>query len=892
MTRAEDSDRLMELFHRVVDLPIDERRELLDEECAHDPDLRARIERLVQADGEQNPVLDELRVVERSDPMIGRELGSYRLEARVGSGGMGVVYRGTRTDGVFEREVAVKLVRIEALSEETLARFERERRALARLDHENVARLYDGGTTEEGAPYFVMEFVRGSPIDVYCDERRLSLTERLRLFATICRAVHFAHQNLVIHRDLKPGNILIDERGVPKLLDFGIARVLEDKEPNGVAAAGGAVHTELRRMTPEFASPEQLAGAPITTATDVYSLGVVLYSLLTGRRPFQLTTASPSEWERRIAEEAPPRPSTAARSTTDAAEGARGTRRQPEELAALRDTTPARLGHALAGDLDRIVLMALRKEPERRYSSAMDLAEDVERHLEGRPVQAREDSLLYIATRFAQRNRVGVGAAAAVLVALLVGIVVAVRGERAAHEQALRAEEEAAHARTEAISFQRTADFLMEAFLSADVLTSIESRDAAAALVRARAASVRLEYADDPHLRANLLDALGRVYRHLALPEAAEQLIVEALEIRRDEFGERSLEVALSLGSLGKLRMENGEFEDAIEHLSEALELHRTLPRGTHTDLGTSSNDLAVALRNVGAIEEAEALHREAVAKRREVVPDSPSLAESLNNLSGILLGRGDYAEAREILEEALAIRTRILGPDALLTAQTRSNLAFAAWGQGDAEGARALLEESEADFRSLGGLASRDLSLTLSSLGTLALERGDLDDAERRLTEALELQTAVLRPGHPDQVGVLKNLARLAAKRGRTDEARAIWDELVEIRRASLPPTSPYLGQTLQEQGAFLVTSGASADAEPALREALDLLLPVVDSAPVWVARAEIWLGQALRENGREDEGDERVEEGVARLESSGGATAAELEWARSFLRPTENAE
>jgi serine/threonine protein kinase len=361
--------RVEELFHRAVVLGAPERTALLNAECGADGELRAELERLLQCDAAESDAFS--RVEARpprtlADPLLGRNLGAYRLTARIAAGGMGVVYRAERSDGLFEQEVAIKLIRTERATEWMLRRFEFERRTLAALQHPCIARLYDGGTTEDGCPYFVMELVRGEAIDRYCERERRTIAERLRLFVQVCRAVHFAHQSLVVHCDLKPANMLIDERGLPRLLDFGIARLLEDGPDQATPVASGTI---ARVLTPEYASPEQLAGAPVTTALDVYSLGVVLYELLTGRRPFHSESRSPADWERLVRQQAAERPST----RVLRADVVSGT----ASRAASFRSTPAALRRALRGDLDRIVLMALRKEPERRYASMHEFADDL-----------------------------------------------------------------------------------------------------------------------------------------------------------------------------------------------------------------------------------------------------------------------------------------------------------------------------------------------------------------------------------------------------------------------------------------------------------------------------------------------------------------------------------
>jgi serine/threonine-protein kinase len=533
----------------------------------------------------------------QDDPMLGRSIDSYRLVSRLAVGGMGVVYRAERTDGLFEHEVAVKLIRAERATEGLVRRFELERRTLAALHHPCIARLYDGGSTEDGRPYLVMELVHGLPIDRFCERERLPVAERLRLFVQVCRAVHYAHQNLVVHRDLKPSNILIDEQGLPRLLDFGIARLLEHDEGMEPPAA---TLTVARILTPEYASPEQLAGGRVTTALDIYSLGVILYELLTGHRPFEFEAA------------ARPTGSASSASTPRAPEHGRAQAvAGAESLAARCGSTPAGLSRRLRGDLDRIVLMALRKEPERRYASAQEFADDIERHLSGRPVLARADSLWYRGSKFVRRNRLAVAAVTAVIGALLMGVVVSRRSEE-------RAELEAEHARIEAESFQEIADFLMDAFLptaaAQDATWQRQARDRILPARRARAPAASQE----DHIRANLLESLGQVCQRISLYEDAEGLIREALAIRERAFGRRSLEVALSLQSLGQLDYRRGDYSRAADELREALELNRTCAPGTHTDVASVANDLAACLRAGGNEIEAERLHLEALALRRE----------------------------------------------------------------------------------------------------------------------------------------------------------------------------------------------------------------------------------------------------------------------------------
>lgn len=852
---------LQELFHRAVDLGDTERAALLDAECGADGDLRSELERLLRGDHTGEDVFSRLEAHTRTaiaDPLLGRMLGAYKLTARLAAGGMGVVYRAERADGLFQQEVAIKLIRAERATEWMLRRFEFERRTLAALQHPCIARLYDGGTTEDGCPYFVMELVRGETIDRYCERERLPIAARLRLLLQVCRAVHFAHQNLVVHCDLKPANILIDERGLPRLLDFGIARLLED-EPAGATPV--ATRTIARVLTPEYASPEQLAGAAVTTALDVYSLGVVLYELSTGRRPLQSQSRSPAEWERMIREQTPERPS----SRVFRADSAR----DPGSIAATFRSTPAGLRRALHGDLDRIVLMALRKEPERRYASVQELADDLERYLAGQPVRARTNSLAYRASKFVRRNRVAVAASVAVLAALLFGLFSARESERKATAEAL-------HARMEAESFQSIASFLMDSFLPVQPSQDHAWQERARERILAQAGRVHRQYADGDHVRANLLDALGHVCLRLDLFDDAEHLMREALTIREQIFGTRSLEYALSLRSLGQVAYKVGDYTQAVALLGEALQLHRASGSGTHADVAALANDLAACLRNVGRDKEAEALHREALSLRRETGDGTLPVAESLNNLAAVHMGHGEYELAVAELQEALSIRDSVLGGEHLLTLQTISNLAAASWRKDERAEARSLMQRAEAGYRALGGDGEDGLGLTLANLATMQLDERDLDGAASSLEEALALQTKHLGDDHPLVAVTIAKLAVLNHARHRDDEARRLWEDALRIRRAAQEPLRE-LADALYGYGVFLADVGECDRAVPLLEEAIGLHRSKSPGDPVALARAEYVLGGCLSRLGILDAAREHLKEAARSLDASPGVTPEE---------------
>ncbi|MDQ3753746.1 MAG: serine/threonine protein kinase, partial [Acidobacteriota bacterium] len=514
--------RVKELFEAALDREPTKRAAFLAEACAGDNALRREVESLLAFDagGEsfiERPAYEtaaELFADEEDEhEAVGRRFGAYTVIREIGRGGMGAVYLAERADDEYQKQVAIKIVKRGMDTDFVLRRFRQERQILAQLDHPHIARLLEGGTTDDGLPYFVMEYVEGTPINDYADAHKLSTLERLALFRTVCSAVSYAHRNLVVHRDLKPSNILVTSDGVPKLLDFGIAKLLD---------TNAATHTmtALVAMTPEYASPEQVRGQPVTTSSDVYSLGVVLYELLSGHRPFRLANRRPDEIARVVCEEEPERPSTALLRMEEItnADGAARMSITPERVSERREeSSPEHLRRQLTGDLDNIVLMAIRKEPERRYSSVGQLSEDIRRHLEGLPVIARKDTFKYRAEKFIRRNKGSVAAAALVVLSLIMGVAVALNEAHRATVQARIAAEQCDAAERARERAEKVSRF-MQSFLDyANPNWHGRGNDRLDVTVREAiddaAARIDTEIADAPEVRADLHYTIGEVYR-------------------------------------------------------------------------------------------------------------------------------------------------------------------------------------------------------------------------------------------------------------------------------------------------------------------------------------------------------------------------------------------
>jgi len=775
-----------DLFAEALDRPPAERGAFLDAACGGDPELRREVERLLAADSEsqatflERPVGELLGLVPDRSDRAGEpaRLGHYRLLGRLGGGGMGDVFRARREDEHYEQEVAIKILR-SGLGPEALQRFLIERQILARLEHPNIARLYDGGSTEDGRPYLVMELVEGLPVDEYCDRHQLDVDQRLDLFRRICAAVQYAHQNLLVHRDLKPGNILVTAAGEPKLLDFGIAKRLE----RGPATQPDLTQTGSRIMTPSYASPEQVKGEPITTASDVYSLGVLLYGLLAGRGPYRNGLGRlPHEIERAICEEAPERPSVALFRP--------GAPPMAEEIGRDRRARPQALRRRLQGDLDNVVLMALRKEPERRYGSAAQLAGDLESHLQSLPVVARPDTLPYRARKFLRRHRTGVAAAAVVvLLAVLFMVSLVAQGRRVARER-----DKARYA----------LGFLVDTFKEADPYHTQGERLTADEILSRGAERVSRDLTGQPDVQAALMDAIGEVELGLGRYDRAEPLLKQGLALRRGLFGPESLETAESLEHLGRLRQDRSAFADSEALLRQALEIKRR--RLGDRDLGVARtlDALGTLLTARGGAGEAEKLHREALDIALKVEgPVGPTVASSLLALGKAKLAQGNYLAAERISRQGLVVQRGVLGTRDPRFYRVQTDVAEVLLETGKYKEAETLLRRSLAAQRELLGRDHPDVTVTLAGLATALLRQGRWEESAAAGREALGIVRARLGPSHWLVDALLGDLAAAIGAQGRPAAAIPYYEEVLEIRRRNYGPRSPQAAQVLLQLAA-----------------------------------------------------------------------------------------
>ncbi len=842
-------ERIWTIFEEVVAQPSSAQRSFLDAACNDDTEVRSAVEEMLEADaGDQaffdQPILGPAMAAARDHiaearaggsswgPTTLERIGPYRILRPVGQGGMGMVFLAVRDDDAFDRRVVVKLVRHGMGDEATLMRLRVERQILASLDHPNIARLYDGGSTKSGAPYFVMEYVEGVAVDVFCEQNALSVDERIALFLRVCDAVRYAHQNLVVHRDLKPANILVTANGEPKLLDFGIAKLLN---PELTSARIEPTATWQRALTPSYASPEQIRGRLVTTASDVYSLGVLLYKLLAGRVPYHFGGRSPAEIERLVTEHPPPPPSKALVSsptkerTTTLSSAVSGAGDEINLAATEPKEEERRLQRQLVGDLDAIVLKALRAAPQQRYGSVEQLTEDLLRRQRGLPVLARQGNWRYRFSKLVRRHRTAV-AAMAVSLSLLTAFGVTLAGQSA------RVRSERDLARVERDRSRQMAS-LVDAMVS-----YAEPYEAVGGDLTVREAIVR------------------------SVPVVAPRLSTE-----RDLRGRVLQATGAMLGRLGAQSEARGQLE-------EALEIRRSLHGESHPDVIETMSSLASVLKIDGEHAAAEDLARRALAQARVVFPEgAPALVAPLNAMASVLCFQDRFAEAEVLAEEAMSLATR-LGPGEIdRQIYTLEMMAVVRKGMGAYPESEALYRDALERRRVAFGENHPGQQASLHNLGFVLHRQGRLAEAERVYRQALGLLASTYGEQHHEYATTLNNLAGVRFARGDYEGAVSDFEATLATLEATLAPDHPRLFFVEQWIEASRLRRGEAGEAERNLRAGIGRWTPVVGAEHWLFARAQSILGEAVAAQGRHQEAVPLLESSYRSLAADGSKREAE---------------
>ena len=865
---------VQDLLNDALELPAAERADLIAERCGDDDMLRSEVLSLIEAADVADEYFDDLAGragiafsllsdlstdqaatgepgphPDALDGLIGKKIGQYQVLERIGEGGMATVFLAEREGEGFTQRVALKVVSRRVSDPLIQRRSNEERRILARLEHRGIARLIDGGMTPDGHPYYAMEYVEGTNLLRYCDDHRLRVKERLQLFLEVCAPVRYAHQRLVVHCDLKPSNILVTEDGHAKLLDFGVARLIDPD-------AAGDETTGLW-FTPAYASPEQVRREPPGTHSDVYSLGVLLYDMLTGHRPYQFDTRSPAEVRRIVCEAIPERPSGVVTKAARRTREGRPTEVPAEELCGLRRLKPDRLRKRLQGDLDFIVMKALEKDPEERYHTAEQLAEDVRRHIEGWPLLARPRTMPYRLAKFVRRNRRVVAAAAIVLVTLVGGVVGTIW-------QARRATAAAALATDEAQKAESVATLMMDMFRLTDPSEALGDTITAREMLDRGAERISNELGDQPVVQARLLAQVGDVYRNLGLLSRAEPLVRQALELREAELGEHSIEVSESLSQLGELLALLGRPAEAIDALERAVEVRTPLVTFPDSLLANAQTTLAWELRARGRYDEAAQLFSTALEAERALGDSRPQVATAMfglastyhddgrldvaDSLFGAVLAdfdltgrphplavsalanvglirrlREQYVEAEPLLRAALEMSEVLYGPNHLSVASAMGGWALVLAGLGRYEQAEAVFRD--AIGRSDAAVGARHPTTAGLQEGLAGVLQSVGEHLEAAELHQLSLEDKVRRhrgEDHPGIVVTLNDIGASLAGAGRFDEARAYFGRAEEMNQRLSGGESVYRIHTLQGLGNISWQEGDYATADASFTEAL----------------------------------------------------------------------
>jgi serine/threonine protein kinase/lipopolysaccharide biosynthesis regulator YciM len=844
--------RLQDAFHQLVDCPESERHALLTAVCGDDAEFRSELEEMLANDlGSEERLRAAIggavaHVVEgERNRFIGTQLGAYRITGVLGHGGMGTVYLARRADQQYEQKVAVKLVEQMAVHPQLRSRLRAERQILASLDHPDIARLVDGGETAEGVPYLIIEYIDGKPIDEYCDLHSLGVRERLQLLERVCAAVDYAHRNLIVHRDLKPGNILVTADGHPKLLDFGIAKLLH---PDPATQTVAVTRMQDRLLTPEHAAPEQVLGRTITIAADIYTLGVLIYQLLCGRSPYALHDSTALGLERAICIEDPPRPSSLFRGGRAGALAEAGGFDRAG-IAARRGVSVEKLRRLLSGDIDEIILKAMRKEPRDRYETAAQLAEDIRRHLQGEPVVARQGSRRYRAAKFVRRNAMSMSLVATIFLALtgFAGMT---------WLQKLQLAEQIDIAEEQRRTAQQVSAFLVDTFGAADPFVAQGREMTADELLERGAANIQGKLSEQSEVRAQMLESIGFVFQRQNKFKKAVPLLEQALTIRRQTEIPPGERVALSLFNLAEALKGDGNYASAEGYYQQALVLTKAVFGARDQRVAMVTISMARLAQLQARPEVAQELLEDAIEIYQESLgPNHKEVGIAYADLASIMLWKDELAAAERHEREALRILQASVSRTDPDYATALGALGLILVKRGELDDAEKLLTESLDLHRTIFGAEHPRLAGVLDSLGMLADRRGDYSKAIGWAEGALELSRRAYGDQHLLTGYYFSSLASLELKAGRTEPALRHVRAAIEVYRAKVAPDHAYMASSEHLLGEIRLARGEPAEAVAPLRHAISICTTEYGAAHWRTARSQSALGAALAKLGKSAE-------------------------------------
>ncbi len=861
-------EKINNIVDTALELEKEERKRYINKECKDDPELKSEVTRLLESIQEseaeeflegkesypQNLVSELSKTFEKSETsssLVGQNIDNFKILEVVGHGGMGSVFLAERADKAYDQTVAIKVLRRGMDTPSNILRFKRERNILAKLEHPNISRLLDGGMTNEGLPYLVMEYVKGTPLITYCDTNNLTIEQRLDLFKLVCQAVQHAHNNAVIHRDLKPSNILVTEDGKVKILDFGIAKLLEPEE---VSENLFQTRTGARMLTMGYAAPEQVEGEAVTTATDTYALGILLYKLLTGVHPFDLEKKNVTEIERLIRKKTPTKPSTKLGELPKS---------KQQQIAEQHNSTPSVLQNALKGDLDAIVMKALRKERKKRYNSTDQLLEDLRRRKQNLPIIAREDTIRYKTSKFIRRHKAGLSAAAGfalLIISFFAFYTWQITDERNQARRAAQKAEAVTSYLTDLLS--RSNPYLEEKNVGLDVTLG--------SVLQYGHKTIDQEFENQPVVKAKVKTVIGQVYSQLGEFGKAESLLTEAYQIHKGlkskamidqanttktlafmyqdkgnydraetllqetiqtlqttKKGLITEEAASSIARLGNLSWFNkGQFKTADSLLTKALEIEQQIHSGNHLHIATRYNDLATMNHAQGKLSIADSYYRKAIANYRRLSGEHANLAIILSNFAILLKDRGDYKEAEQKQIEALKMHKEHSGENSIDIALGTGKLGQIYVEMGKYERADSLLHLSLEKLHKIYGESHPYIARNNLILGKLVRLKKNYQEAEEILSNAHAQFSKVYPENHPRISDPLLELGLLYLENDRLQQAGSYLEKTLDIRTSSYPNESWQMAEIQAAYGKYLVRSEEYKKAEKVLLNSYDSLV------------------------------------------------------------------
>jgi serine/threonine-protein kinase len=839
--------QVQELFDKAFEMNPDERLEFLKNKCGADQELFNEVVSLLDADINAHSLFDKndhSRIDELEEPdYVGKTIGVYKVIRKIASGGMGTVYYAERSDGTFERKVALKLIKGGLNSIQIVKRFQRERQILARLHHPNIARLLDGGITEDRNPYFSMEYVDGKPIIEYCDDNNLNINQRLAIFQKVCAAVQYAHNNLIVHRDLKPNNIYVTNDGVVKLLDFGIAKVFTDEDdPTDISQI---TKTGFKIMTPEYAAPEQIRGEPVTTLTDIYALGLVLFKLLVGAFPYNNSTTSVLDLEKSIVTNQPQKPSNILKRKTKESETENDIT-GIDRISKVRSTSPDKLRKILVGDLDNICLMALRKEPERRYSSVEQFSQDISKFLNNLPVIARQDTISYRAQKFFNRHKVGVitSVAAAILIIFITTY------------YTIKLADERDKAKLEAEKAEQVSTFLIDLFKNSDPSETKGEDITARELLEAGAKKIETELADQPVIKASILDVIGNVYESLGSYDRSLEMYENSLSIREYLFESKSLEIAESYAHIGNLSRMMGEYNNADSLYRLAISILDENNAENELQAANTVTGLAFVINELGNYKKADSLYRIGLKiKKEKLGDDHPEVGITLNNMALALHEMGEYKEAEKTYLEALKIHRAKLGPIHPELSNTLYNYALLLKDMSKLKEAEAIHREVlEADIK-LFGEEHPNVAYSKRGLAHILEITNRKDEAIEIMRDVLNLRIKLLGKDHPDVGQSLKSLGRIEHDNKNYKEGERLYLEALKIFQVTGGDENPNVAQAIGNLGWLYFDIGEYKKSEEYLLRAYEMKKKFFGIEHFSTAIAILQLSRTINVLGKKEE-------------------------------------